>query len=104
MGQKINPTSYRMGINKTWPARWFFSSKTGGASVGKYPYAMFLAEDEVIRSVVKKRISQAGIAAIEIERTSNNIRVFIKAARPGFIIGQGGKGIEELSHAIEKAL
>jgi small subunit ribosomal protein S3 len=104
MGQKVNPTSFRLGINRQWPSRWFFAPKSGAASVGKYPYAKYLAEDEAIRKVIKRKISQAGVAAVEIERTSNKLRVLIKAARPGLIIGQGGKGIEELSRAIEAVL
>lgn len=94
MGQKINPISLRLGINKNWPSRWFFR--------GKYPE--FLEEDEIIRKLIRTKIGQAGIAAVEIERTSNNLRIFIKAARPGFIIGRGGKGIEELSKMLEIAL
>lgn len=94
MGQKINPISFRVGITKQWPSRWFLKGK----------YARFLEEDELIRKVIRSRISQAGISAIEIERTSNSLKVFIKAARPGFIIGRGGKGIEELNKALEAAL
>ena len=104
MGQKINPTSFRISVTKPWPTRWFFPAKTGGTSVGRYPYAKFLEEDEAIRKVVREKIILAGIAGIEIERTSNNLRVFIKAARPGLVIGQGGKGIEDLTKAIEAKL
>lgn len=94
MGKKINPLSLRTGVTKNWPVRWFIKGK----------YAKFLEEDEAIRKVIKSRISQAGVSAVEIERTQGNLKVFIKAARPGFIIGRGGKGIEELNRAIEKAL
>ncbi len=104
MGQKINPISLRMGISKNWHSRWFFSSKGKAGLGGKYPYAKFLEEDETIRRVIHQKIKLAGIASIEVERTSNNLRVFIKAARPGLIIGQGGKGIEDLNRAIESAL
>ncbi len=91
MGNKINPLSFRLGITKNWPVRWFIKGK----------YAKFLEEDEAIRKVIKSKIGQAGIAAIEIERTASNLKIFIKAARPGFIIGRGGKGIEELNKVIE---
>ena len=94
MGQKINPQSFRLGITKDWPVRWFF----------KGSYRKFLEEDEIIRKVITKKIAQAGIVAIEIERTHNNLKIIIKAARPGFVIGRGGKGIEELTKEIEKAL
>jgi small subunit ribosomal protein S3 len=94
MGQKINPLSFRLGITKNWPARWFI----------KGHFAKFLEEDETIRKVIKAKIALAGISAIEIERTGVNLKIFIKAARPGFIIGRGGKGIEELNKAIETGL
>ncbi len=90
MGQKINPTSYRMGITKNWPARWYLK--------GNYK---FLEEDEVIRKIIHAKISLAGIAGLEIERTSNHLKILIKAARPGFVIGRGGKGIEDLTKALE---
>src|SRR3989344_8670001 len=104
MGQKINPISYRIKTTKPWPVRWFFPSRGAASPVGKYPYAKFLAEDEAIRRIIKKKIGQAGIAAVEIERTLNSVRVLIKAARPGLVIGQGGKGIEELSRALTAEL
>ncbi|MBU6500783.1 MAG: 30S ribosomal protein S3 [Patescibacteria group bacterium] len=94
MGQKIHPISYRLGVTKGWPVRWFIKGKFG----------KFLEEDEAIRKVIKSKISQAGIAIVEIERTAGNLKVFIKAARPGFIIGRGGKGIEELNKFISLAL
>ncbi|HUZ93102.1 MAG TPA: 30S ribosomal protein S3 [Candidatus Paceibacterota bacterium] len=94
MGNKINPSSYRLGITKNWPVRWFVK---GG-------YAKLLEEDEAIRNVITAKIGQAGIAGVEIERTGVNLKIFIKAARPGFIIGRGGKGIEDLNKAIDLAL
>lgn len=105
MGQKINPKSLRMGVTKEWPVRWFFPSlgKDEGKAK-KFNYAKFLEEDELIRNIIKKKISLAGIAAVEIERTASNLRIVVKAARPGLVIGRGGKGIEELSSTIEKGL
>jgi small subunit ribosomal protein S3 len=94
MGQKINPNSYRLGISKGWPVRWFL----------KDGYAKFLEEDEAIRNTINKKIALAGVAAIEIERTQGNLRVFIRAARPGLIIGRGGKGMEDLNKAVVDAL
>ena len=109
MGQKINPQSLRTGIVKDWSSRWFFSTLTDQGKSGtllsrKRLYAKFLEEDETIRKAIVKKISQAGIAGILIERTPNDVKVYIKAARPGFIIGRGGKGIEELNDAIVKTL
>jgi len=94
MGQKIHPTSFRLGVTKGWPVRWFIK---GG-------YAKFLQEDEAIRKVINTKIGLAGIAAIEIERTQGNLRIYIKAARPGLIIGRGGKGVEDLNKAIANAI
>lgn len=94
MGQKINPNSYRLGVTKGWPVRWFLK--------GGYP--QFLAEDEAIRNTINKKIGLAGIANIEIERTQGNLRVYIRAARPGLVIGRGGKGMEDLNTAISDAL
>jgi small subunit ribosomal protein S3 len=94
MGQKINPGSFRLGVTKNWPVRWFIK---GG-------YAKYLEEDEAIRNTIAEKIGAAGVAAIEIERTQGNLRIFIKAARPGFIIGRGGKGMEDLNKAIADAL
>jgi len=94
MGQKINPNSYRLGITKNWPVRWFIK--------GAYP--KFLEEDEAIRRVIHEKISLSGVSAIEIERTQGHLKVFIKAARPGLIIGRGGKGMDDLNKAIADAL
>ncbi len=94
MGQKIHPISFRLGITKPWASRWFLK--------GGYP--KFLQEDEAIRTIIEEKIGLAGIAGIEIERTQGHLRVFIKAARPGFVIGRGGKGMEDLQKAVVKAM
>ena len=92
MARKVNPNVFRLGINKAWDSRWF-NLKNMRA---------WLKEDEEIREVIMKKIGLAGIARIEIERTPNRYKIFIKASRPGLIIGRGGKGIEDLNKAIEK--
>ncbi|MBI2033552.1 MAG: 30S ribosomal protein S3 [Candidatus Liptonbacteria bacterium] len=94
MGQKINPQSFRSGITRDWPVRWFVNRG----------YKKFLEEDEAVRRVIKSKISQAGIVSVEINRTSNKLRITIKSARPGLIIGRGGKGIEDLTKSLEKEL
>ncbi|MDO8516372.1 MAG: 30S ribosomal protein S3 [bacterium] len=109
MGQKINPTSYRIGINEPWRSRWYFAAnavkqfKSGNKS-SRTVYAKLLEEDEAIRKIVRAKLVLAGLASIEIERTAGSLRVYIKAAKPGIIIGRGGKGVEELNKAIEKAI
>ncbi|HVN26101.1 MAG TPA: 30S ribosomal protein S3 [Candidatus Paceibacterota bacterium] len=94
MGQKINPNSYRLGVTKDWPVRWFL----------KAGYKQFLEEDEAIRATIDQKIAQAGISEVQIERTQGNLRVYIKAARPGLVIGRGGKGMEDLQKAVVTAL
>lgn len=94
MGNKIRPDSYRLGINKGWKLRLF----------AKKNFRNELEENELIRKVVRERISAAGIDRIDIEKNNANYRILVKVAKPGLVIGRGGKGIEELSKAIEKGL
>ncbi|PIT93178.1 MAG: 30S ribosomal protein S3 [Candidatus Harrisonbacteria bacterium CG10_big_fil_rev_8_21_14_0_10_38_8] len=95
MAQKINPDSLRLGITKGWRSRWFPKGTFGSQ----------LEEDVLIRKIIEKKIKSAGIVSIEIERNANNaFKVFIKAAKPGIVIGRGGKGIEELSQVVVKDL
>jgi small subunit ribosomal protein S3 len=94
MAQKINPHTFRLGINVPWTSRWFY----------KKSMRFFLEEDQVIREVVMEKILQAGIASVVIERTSNALRVIINASRPGLIIGRGGKGIEELKDHVVRCV
>lgn len=96
MGQKIQPFKYRLGIIKNWNSRWMPKH---------FNFKNQLEEDMVIRKMVHEKIGLAGIVQIEIERgTDNSYKIFIKAAKPGLVIGRGGKGIEELSKAVEAAL
>lgn len=94
MAQKIKPNALRLGITKEWQNRWFY----------KKSLAYFLEEDELIREITLKKVLQAGIDAVEIERVGNDIKIYIRSARPGLIIGRGGKGIEELKDAIQKGV
>ena len=95
MGNKIRPDSLRLGITETWKSRWF----------ARNSFKHQLEEDVLIRSLIMKKIATAGITRIDIERNvHNSYRITIKAARPGFIIGRGGKGIEELHKAVDGAL
>ena len=87
MGQKINPIGLRLGINRTWDSRWY---------AGKSEYGTLLHEDIKLRKELKKRLGQAGISRIIIERPHKKCRVTIYAARPGVIIGKKGADIEKL--------
>lgn len=94
MGHKIQPNSYRLGITKDWNARWF----------SKGNFENLLRADLAIRKVIKEKIGLAGIDKIIIERSGSHCRISIKAAKPGLVIGRGGKGIEDLTKAIEVVL
>ncbi|KKU90906.1 MAG: 30S ribosomal protein S3 [Candidatus Jorgensenbacteria bacterium GW2011_GWA1_48_11] len=94
MAQKIKPNSFRLGITLPWSSRWF----------PKRSLRFFLEEDHLVRQIVKEKILAAGIHSVEIERTGDDLKIIIKASRPGLIIGRGGKGIEELKEAVLKAL
>ena len=94
MGHKIRPDSFRLGITKNWNNRWFV----------KKDRKDILEEDLLIRDIIQEKINQAGIDSIEIERKSNICRINIKAAKPGLVIGRGGKGIDDLKKSIEKGI
>ena len=86
MGQKVNPIGLRVGINRTWDSRWY---------AGK-DYAALLHEDLRIRKYLEKKLAQAGISRIVIERPAKRARVTIHTARPGVVIGKKGADIEKL--------
>jgi small subunit ribosomal protein S3 len=92
MGQKTHPTSYRLGVIYGWKSAWFHKQK----------YADYLLEDIKIRRLLTKKLKEAGVARIEIERTEKETRINIYSSRPGIIIGRGGTGIEELKKFIKK--
>lgn len=94
MGQKVNPIGLRLGIVKTWESRWF---------AGKN-YSDYILEDYKIRKFLKQKLYQAGIARIEIERSSKRVRLRIHTSRPGIVIGKKGAEIAELKKALEKMI
>ncbi len=94
MGQKVNPIGFRLGIHRDWDSRWFAVKE----------YSDFVLEDHKIRSFLKKRLLQAGVSKIEIERASNKVRIRIYTARPGLVIGKKGVEIENLKRELEKKI
>lgn len=90
MGQKVNPISLRLGINRTWDSRWFADGD----------YATLLHEDLRIRKFLQKKLVQAGISKVIIERPAKKARVTIHTARPGVVIGKKGADIEVLRREI----
>jgi len=91
MGQKVHPVGLRLGINRTWNSRWFAGSE----------FASLVVEDQEIRRFLKKRLHQAGVSNIEIEREGNKVKLRIYTSRPGIIIGKRGVEIENLKKEIE---
>ncbi len=92
MGQKINPIGFRLGINRTWDSRWYSDGD----------YATLLHEDMRIRKYLNKRLQQAGVSRIVIERPAKMARITIHTARPGVVIGKKGADIEKLRAEISK--
>ena len=92
MGQKTHPHGFRLGFNKQWSSRWF----AGGSD-----YSRLVHEDLKMKSEIKKKYYHAGIAEVVIERVGPKIRAIIHTARPGIIIGRGGKEIESLKQFLE---
>lgn len=86
MGQKTHPYGFRLGVIKTWTSKWFEDTN----------YAKWLHEDVRIKRAVKEYLYNANIAGVEIERAANKAKVVVYTARPGMVIGKGGKGIEIL--------
>lgn len=104
MGQKIHPIGFRVGISRPWSSRWFFGMRANPKLTDRAQYRTYLQQDEAIRATVNKLVGSAGIASLDIERTTGGLRVIVKAARPGVVIGRGGKGIQDLTAAIDKVL
>jgi small subunit ribosomal protein S3 len=93
MGQKVNPIGLRVGINRTWDSRWY---------ANKREYGALLHEDIRIRRFLQKRLHQAGVSRIVIERPAKKARVTISTARPGLVIGKKGADIEKLRQALSQ--
>jgi len=94
MGQKVNPISMRLQVNKDWRSKWF---------VDKRDYAKFLKDDLAVRRLISQKLgSRASINKVEITRTPNLVTVTIATAKAGVVIGRGGAGATELKAQIEK--
>ena len=92
MGQKVNPTGFRIGVIKDWESRWF-SDKN---------YVELLHEDIKLRKFVKKKLFVAGVPKVEIERAANRVKVSVHTAKPGIVIGRGGAEVDNLRKTLEK--
>jgi small subunit ribosomal protein S3 len=94
LGQKVNPIGFRLGINRNWDSRWFANKD----------YSRFVLEDYQIRKFLKRRLLQAGVSKIEIERAASKVRVRIHTARPGLVIGKKGAEIENVKRELENKI
>jgi small subunit ribosomal protein S3 len=95
MGHKVHPTGIRLGIAKDWNSKWF---------ANKREYAEYLGADLKVRELLKKKLAQAGISKILIERPAKTARVTIHTARPGVVIGKKGEDIEKLRKEVTKVM
>ncbi|MCG6927671.1 MAG: 30S ribosomal protein S3 [Acidobacteria bacterium] len=92
MGQKVHPTGFRLGFNKTWRSRWYADKE----------YADLLHEDLKLKTDLKKRFSHAGVSRVDIERAANKLKISISTSRPGIIIGRKGQEVDKLKQEIQK--
>ncbi len=92
MGQKVNPHGLRVGVIKDWDSKWYADAE----------FADYLVEDYNIRKFLKKKLFNAGISKIEIERAADRVKVVVFTAKPGVVIGKGGAEIEVTKKELQK--
>ncbi|MEO7454553.1 MAG: 30S ribosomal protein S3 [Fimbriimonadales bacterium] len=93
MGQKVHPIGFRLGVIRDADSHWFADKKT---------YRYLLAGDHAIRKFIRARLGMGNISRVDIERAANRVSVTLHTARPGAVIGRGGKGIDELTQELQK--
>ena len=92
MGQKVNPHGMRVGVIKDWDSRWYAEDN----------FSDMLVEDYNIRKFLKKKLQSAGVSKIEVERTSERVKITVYTAKPGVVIGKGGAEIEKTKAELQK--
>jgi small subunit ribosomal protein S3 len=92
MGQKVHPTGFRLGFNKTWRSRWY----------AEKDYANLLHEDIKLKRELKKRFAHAGVSRVDVERAANKLKISIYTSRPGIIIGRKGQEVDKLKQEVQK--
>jgi len=95
MGQKINPTGFRLAVHKNWASKWYANSRN---------FPAMLNEDIKVRDFLKKKLGHAMVSRIVIERPARNARITIHSARPGVVIGKKGEDIENLRNGLQKMM
>ncbi|MBM7544328.1 30S ribosomal protein S3 [Periweissella beninensis] len=91
MGQKINPTGFRVGVIRDWDAKWYANNQD---------FANYLHEDLRIRKFIEQKLADASVSRIEIERAAKRVNISIHTAKPGMVIGKGGSEVETLRQAL----
>jgi len=95
MGQKVHPIGIRLGISKDWASKWYADSKT---------FPQYVSTDHKIRTFIKKKLKDASVSQITIERPARKVNIMIHTARPGIVIGKKGEDIEKLRRTVAKML
>jgi small subunit ribosomal protein S3 len=95
MGQKVHPTGFRLGIIKDWSSKWYASSKD---------FADYLNTDLKVRQFIQKKLAQASVSEVRIERPARNARIIIHTARPGIVIGKKGEDIDSLRKQVSEMM
>lgn len=95
MGQKVNPAGMRLGINKDWTAKWYAPSKD---------FSKTLENDMKIRKFLDKKLKNAAVSSVTIERSNKKTEIKISTAKPGVVIGHGGEEIEKLKNSLNKLI
>jgi len=93
MGQKINPTGFRVGVIRDWDAKWYADKKD---------FAANLLEDTKLRKYIETKLADSSVSRIEIERTANRVNISIHTAKPGMVIGKGGSEVDALRNQLSK--
>jgi len=95
MGQKVNPIGIRLGITRDWTSKWYASTKN---------FPAFVYTDHVVRTFLRKRLVEASVSRIQIERAARKVNITIHTARPGIVIGKKGEDIEKLRAQVSKMM
>jgi small subunit ribosomal protein S3 len=92
VGQKVHPNGFRLGVIRDWEAKWYADKD----------YTRLLGEDLEIRSLISRRLANAGLSKVEIDRSVNEVRITIHTAKPGIVIGKGGAAVEDMRQQLER--
>jgi small subunit ribosomal protein S3 len=95
MGQKVNPVGFRLGITREWTSKWYASTKN---------FPSYVHTDFQVRELLKKKLSEASVSRIQIERAARKVNITIHTARPGIVIGKKGEDIEKLRGQVSKMM